>query len=194
MKRHLFLFALNLFGIGLYAQNSAPPEPSKISWYTGIGFENLALPFQDIPSHFSNPGLVLGVQRYYGASRRFFQQAQLGYQHNRDFGSNYAVYSHFGWEQQWLSGLSSRLYLGLGWRYSNHPVDAMRFNNGIWEASNKGKSQLSIPLGLSLKYSKKATSLLSPFLNYEVNPSLFYNQTIPAVLFSKLTVGTFINL
>ncbi len=63
--------------------NSLSPY-RKFPIVTGVQFQNFAMPFRDMGSNFTHPGIYLGSEIYYNEKGSLFQQAVLGGYLNRE--------------------------------------------------------------------------------------------------------------
>jgi hypothetical protein len=161
----------------------------------GFQFQNFALPFKDIKSNFTHPGLFIGTEIVLNKRGNLIQQIHLAGYLNKEMGEGFQLYSQISYRPGILKHLHPELKIGIGWTRTYHPVDAYRYEKGKWVKTADGKSQLIIPVGLGIEYSRSLIKPhIVPFLCYQVIPDLFYNDIIPLSFHNVIQMGAKIYL
>jgi len=156
-----------------------------------LQFQNFALPFHDLGSNFTHVGIAIGTEMSLNGKQNIVQQVQLGYYLNKEAGNGFFTYTQTIYRPTIFKNFYAEIKGGVGWQRVFHPVDAYEFHDGKWELTQGGKSQLIIPLGISIGYSDyKPDTYASPYISYQVIPALFYDETIPLNFYSLFQVGT----
>jgi len=156
-----------------------------------VNFQNFALPFHDLTSNFSHVGFSIGSEVSFNGKQNWAQQIQAGYYFNKDAGNGFFTYTQTVFRPTIYKGLYAEVKAGIGWQRVYHPVDAYEFQNGNWTSVAGGKSQLIVPLGISVGYNDyKEKTYAAPFISYQIIPALFYDETIPLNFYSLFQVGT----
>lgn len=161
----------------------------------GLQFQNLAMPFHDLKSNFTHPGLSVGTELGLNKKKNLLVQLQTAYYRNKEAGNGFFICTQFIYRPVVFKHLYSEIKAGIGWQRIYHPVQAYEFKNGNWVSVGGGKSQLIVPLGISIGYNTVALrTFISPFISYQVIPALFYDETIPLNFYSLFQFGTRIHL
>lgn len=156
-----------------------------------LNFQNFALPFKDMGSNFSHAGILIGTEVSLNGKQNWVQQFQAGYYFNRDAGNGIIACTQTVYRPTLFDNFYAEVKAGLGWQRVFHPVDAYVYGNGQYISTAGGKSQLLVPVGISVGYNDyKETTYVSPFISYQVIPALFYNDGIPLSFYSLIQVGT----
>ena len=156
-----------------------------------VNFQNFALPFKDMNSNFSHVGILLGTEVSLNGKQNWVQQFQAGYYFNNDAGNGIIAYTQTIYRPTIVDHFYGEIKAGIGWQRVFHPVDAYVYENDQYVSTAGGKSQLLVPLGISIGYDDyKEKTYLSPFISYQVIPALFYNDGIPLSFYSLFQVGT----
>ncbi|MBX7109657.1 MAG: hypothetical protein K1X61_13480 [Chitinophagales bacterium] len=156
-----------------------------------LQFQNFALPFQDLKSNFGHVGIALGTEVSLNGKQNWAQQFQAGFYFNKDAGNGFFTYTQTVYRPAFFKHFFPELKAGIGWQRIFHPVQTFEYQNGQVTAVKGGKSQLMVPLGISVGYNKYSTkTYVSPFISYQVVPALFYNDGIPLNFYSLVQVGT----
>lgn len=188
----LYLIGLiGLFNLPVLARNSAVENQSgKYPVIVGWQFHNFSLPFQDIPSHFHHPGLFAGSELPLNRSKNLFQSAVIGAYLNKEMGDGLYIYSQTSFRPSLHKKFLTEVKGGLGYAFILHPVAARKYEADKWQTITGGKSQLIIPLEISLGYHLKPQSKeFTPFLAYQLTPALFYNRALPFSIYSNILLG-----
>jgi hypothetical protein len=160
-----------------------------------VQFQNFALPFKDLGSNFTHVGIGLGTEVSFNGKQNWVQQVQAGYYFNNEAGNGFFTYTQTVYRPTIVDHFYAEVKAGIGWHHVFHPVDAFVYENGNINHVAGGKSQLIIPIGISLSYDDYSEkTYLSPFISYQVTPALFYNDDIPLSFYSLFEVGTRIHL
>jgi len=189
----IFVVLLNIQGI---ARESFPePQYRKFPIVAGIQFQNFALPFNDLKSNFTHPGLYFGSEIPYNKNETLIQQAAIGAYLNREIGNGIYLNTQFGYRPKIYSNFYGELKAGLSFLRVFHPTQAYEYENGEWKETVGGKSQLGIPLDFGFGYSfASQLGELSPFISYQITPALFYNETLPVNIYTSFLIGIRIKL
>jgi len=156
----------------------------------GVQFQNFAMPFKDIGSNFQHLGFFVGTEIPLNKNETLLQNAIMGNYFNKELGAGTYLSSQFIYQPRLFNRVSLRLQGGAGYLFVRHPVQAYKFENNAWKKTGGGKSQLIIPIELSVGYSfETLLGKHSPFFSYQLSPALFYNQTIPLNFYSNILVG-----
>ncbi|MFI5134922.1 MAG: hypothetical protein ACHQD9_03615 [Chitinophagales bacterium] len=156
-----------------------------------VQFQNLALPFRDLGSNFSHVGISVGTEVSLNGKQNWAQQFQAGFYLNRDAGNGFFTYTQTVYRPTVFKHFYPEVKVGVGWQRVFHPVDAYVYENGNYVSTAGGKSQLIVPLGISIGYNDYSTNTYaSPFISYQVIPALSYNDGIPLNFYSLFQVGT----
>jgi hypothetical protein len=160
-----------------------------------VQFQNFALPFKDLGSNFTHVGIGLGSEVSLNGKQNWVQQLQAGYYFNNEAGNGFFAYTQTVYRPSIANHFYAEVKAGAGWHYVLHPVNAFVYENGNIRNVAGGKSQLIIPIGISLGYADYSEkSYWSPFISYQLTPALFYNQDLPLSFYSLFQVGTRIHL
>lgn len=175
------------------AQNSI--EYKKLPVIVGLQIHNFSMPLRDIRSHFSHPGLFLGTEFVYRQKSKLFQNVNIGGYTNREIGNGLFINTQIGIRPKIISGFYGEVKAGIGYLWAFHPTKAYEYVDGDWQNITGGTSQLIFPLDLGFGYSFTTNrSELSPFFNYQINPALFYNKTLPVNIYTNCMFGIRIKL
>lgn len=156
-----------------------------------VQFQNFALPFHDLKSNFTHVGIALGTEVSLNGKQNWAQQFQAGFYLNKDAGNGFFTHTQTVYRPTVFQHFYPELKAGIGWQRVFHPVDAYEFVDGKYVSTAGGKSQVIVPLGISIGYNNYSTkTYLSPFISYQVIPALFYNESIPLSFYSLFQVGT----
>ena len=156
-----------------------------------IQFQNFALPFHDLNSNFTHIGFALGTEVSLNGKQNWAQQLQVGYYLNKEAGNGFFIYTQTVYRPTLFNHFYPELKAGIGWQRVFHPVNAYEFKDGQWVSDAGGKSQVIVPIGISVGYNKYSEkTYASPFISYQVIPALFYNDGIPLSFYSLIQVGT----
>jgi len=156
-----------------------------------LQFQNFALPFHDLGSNFSHVGISIGTEVSFNGKQSWAQQVHAGYYLNKEAGNGFFTYTQTVYRPTVFKHFYTEVKAGVGWLRAFHPVDAYVFENGKWVPDAGGKSQLLVPLGISIGYNDYSTNTYaSPFITYQVIPAVFYDTTIPLNFYSLFQVGT----
>jgi hypothetical protein len=187
----LFLvLTLQSYSQGQTADNSEK-DYRNFPLIVSIQFQNFALPLKDLGSNFSNVGFAIGTEVSLNGKQNWAQQFQAGYYFNRDAGNGFFTYTQTVYRPTLFNDFYAEVKFGLGWQRVFHAVDAYVYENGNYVSTAGGKSQLIVPLGISLGYNDyKQNTYAAPFISYQVIPALFYNDGIPLNFYSLFQVGT----
>ena len=196
MGTTLLLIVLLNFGVeGKAQERSFEGKYKKISFVVGMPFHNFAIPLRDVESNFTHPGFFVGSEISYNKRGTLIQQVSLGGYLNREIGNGLFLNTQFGYRPKIFDSLYGELKVGLGYIRVFHPTQAYEFNNGQWNETVGGKSQLGIPVDIGFGYSFNTEfGELSPHINYQVTPALFYNETLPLNLYTNIIFGLRIRL
>jgi len=133
----------------------------------------------------------VGTEISLNGKQNWAQQIQAGYYFNRDAGNGIMAYTQTIYRPTIVDHFYAEVKVGLGWQRVFHPVDAYVFENGQYVSTAGGKSQLIVPIGISVGYNDyKESTYAAPFISYQVIPALFYNDGIPLNFYSLFQVGT----
>ncbi len=192
----LLLTNLVLFGINTNAQESELKSTYKrFPIVAGMQFHNFAMPFKDMSSNFTHPGFFVGTEFAYNSKETLIQQATVGAYLNKEIGDGIYISSQFGYRPRIYKGLFGEVKAGLSCLYVFHPSQAYKYENGEWRETVGGKAQLGIPLDFGFGYSfQSPIGELSPFVNYQITPALFYNETLPLNIYTNVMAGIRIKL
>lgn len=185
-----FLFIMMLTSGQAQTTENADKDYRNFPLIVSIQFQNFALPFKDLGSNFSNVGLAVGTEVSLNGKQNWAQQFQAGYYFNRNAGNGFFTYTQTVYRPTLFNDFFAEVKFGLGWQRVFHPVDAYKYENGNYVLAGGGKSQLIVPLGISLGYNDyKQNTYAAPFISYQVIPALFYNDGIPVNFYSLFRVG-----
>ena len=112
--------------------NSLSPY-RKFPIVTGVQFQNFAMPFRDMGSNFTHPGIYLGSEVYYNQKESLFQQAVLGGYLNREIGNGIFLNTQIGYRPTILQNLYGEVKAGIGVLRVFHPSQAYKYENGEWQ-------------------------------------------------------------
>ena len=153
----------------------------------GVQFQNFAMPFKDIGSNFRHLGFFVGTEISLNKNETLLQNAIMGSYFNKELGAGTYLSSQFIYQPHLFNRTFFRLQGGVGYLFVRHPVQAYKFENNAWKKTGGGKSQLIIPIELSVGYSfETLLGKHSPFFSYQLSPALFYNQTMVAESFASV--------
>lgn len=191
IRTYALVVSAVLLSINANAQeNDSIPEYKKFPIVAGLQFQNFSMPFKDMGSNFSHPGLFVGSEISYNKKETLIQQASIGAYLNREIGNGIYVSTQLGYRPRIYGNFYGELKAGLSYLRVFHPTQAYKYENGEWEEIVGGKSQLGIPLDFGFGYSF-TTQLgeLSPYISYQVTPALFYNETLPVNIYTSFMLG-----
>ncbi len=175
----------------LFAQNE------RFSYAIRLDFPNFSLPFDNFKENFRNGGLSFEVRYAYAeptVSRPFGttqQVLQIGYFRNRYHGDHYFVNTQFAVAPTIGQNLEVGASLGVGYLWASAPGDNFQSDgNGNWATVRNTKGFLTIPLGIRAGYHTKLGSVnWTPFLSYQIMPTIGYNDAIPIGPLNQFSVG-----
>lgn len=191
IRTYVLVLSVVMLSITANAQdNDSIPEYRKIPIVTGLQFHNFSMPFKDMGSNFSHPGLFIGSEISYNKKETLIQQASIGAYLNREIGNGIYVSTQLGYRPKIYDNFYGELKAGLSYLRVFHPTQAYKYENGEWEEIVGGKSQLGIPLDFGFGYSF-TTQLgeLSPYILYQITPALFFNETLPVNIYTSFMLG-----
>lgn len=197
MKKQLTLL---LFAAALTASLAAQPGSDTIdnrdfTIRAGLQFQNFTLPFRDMGSHFSHPGLFVGAEVPLNRKGSVALNAVVGGYANKEMGNGLYAQSQAVWQPRWFGRAVVRLQGGVGYLRVSHPAQTFRFTDGAWHDISGGKSQLIIPFDLSAGYVfDTPAGRFTPFVSYQVAPALFYNDALPLNIYTSVLAGIHIQL
>lgn len=171
--------------------SNSPGDYRNFPILISLQFQNLASPFHDLKGNFSNIGLLVGTEVSFNGKQNWVQQFQTGFFFNKNAGNGLMLLTQTVYRPTVFQHFYPEIKAGIGWQRIYHPVDSYEFQNGNWESIPGGKSQLIVPLGISIGYNDyKEGIYLSPYISYQVIPALNYNDVIPLNFYSLVQVGT----
>jgi len=191
-----FLLTLSTMLLSLTISQAQTTEDSNKDYrnfplIVSVQFQNFSMPFKDLGSNFSHVGIALGTEVSLNGKQNWAQQFQVGYYLNKEAGNGFFTYTQTVYRPTIYKHFFAEVKAGVGWQRVFHPVDAYEFQNGTWTSVTGGKSQLIVPLGISVGYNDYSTNTyVAPFISYQVIPSLFYDETIPLNFYSLFQIGT----
>lgn len=194
MKNNFFkLLLLVLLPAVLYAQDAADSgkDYRNFPLIISVQFQNFALPFHDLKSNFTHVGIALGTEVSLNGKQNWAQQFQAGFYLNSEAGNGFFTCTQMVYRPTVFQHFFPEIKAGIGWQRVFHPVETYQFENGNWVSTAGGKSQLIVPLGISVGYNDYSPkTYLSPFVSYQVIPALFYAKDLPLSFYSLFQVGT----
>ncbi len=153
-------------------------------------FQNFALPFYDIGSNFTHPGVKIGMGGNLNSKENLWLSAEISAYRNSDMGNGHWLGSQFSYRPNLPNYIQPTMNIGLTWLKSYHPVNIYRWENGEWTECRKGKSQLLIPIGIGLEYKKNNSQpKFKPFVSYQIMPALFFNDILPISFYTLFEAG-----
>lgn len=165
-------------------------EYKRFPIMVGFQFQNFTMPFRDLGSHFSHPGLFLGTEYAHNSKGTLFQNATAGGYLNREIGSGAYINTQFGFRPKIIKNFYGELKVGIGYLRIFHPTHTYEYMKGDWQEIAGGKSQLNFPFDLGFGYSFTMNKgEFSPSLHYQINPTLFYNTTLPLNIYTNFMLG-----
>lgn len=191
IKINTIIIITIFFNVQGFAQKiNSRLHDSKFPIVAGLQFQNFAMPFLDIKSNFTHPGLFVGSEISYNNKETLIQQAIIGSYINREIGNGTYLSTQFGYRPKIYKNLYSELKVGLNYLHVFYPTKSYKYENGIWQENIGGKSQVGIPFDLGFGYSFTSDlGKMSPFILYQINPSFFYNKTLPVNIYSSFLIG-----
>lgn len=192
MKQFLCGLLALLLPACLQAQDASTKNYRNFPIVIGLHFQNLAMPLRDLKSNFRNIGITIGTEVSHNGRQNWAQQFQVGVYRNAGAGNGFLAYTQTVYRPTVLGHFYPEIKAGIGWQRIFHPVKSYQFQHGVWEQSTGGKSQLIVPLGVSVGYNgyRQDKTYFSPFVSYQILPALFYNKGIPLNFYSAFQVGT----
>ncbi len=191
----IILFAVLLNIKGVAQESDSEVEYRKFPIVAGLQFQNFAMPFKDLGSNFTHPGMYIGSEISYNKKETLIQQATIGAYLNREIGNGIYLGTQFGYRPKIYNNFYGELKAGISYLRVFHPTQAYKYKNGEWKEIIGGKSQIGIPIDFGLGYSFNSVfGELSPFISYQISPALFYNETLPVNIYTSFLVGLRIKL
>lgn len=193
-------YAIILFAVLLNIKGVAQESDSEVGYrkfpvVAGFQFQNFAMPFKDLGSNFTHPGMYIGSEISYNKKETLIQQAIIGAYLNREIGNGIYLGTQFGYRPKIYNNFYGELKAGLSYLRVFHPTQAYKYENGEWKEIIGGKSQIGIPIDIGFGYSFTSNlGELSPFISYQITPALFYNETLPVNIYTSFLVGLRIKL
>lgn len=193
-------YAIILFAVLLNIKGVAQESDSEVGYrkfpiVAGLQFQNFAMPFKDLGSNFTHPGMYIGSEISYNKKETLIQQAIIGAYLNREIGNGIYLGTQFGYRPKIYNNFYGELKAGLSYLRVFHPTQAYKYENGEWKEIIGGKSQIGIPIDIGFGYSFTSNlGELSPFISYQITPALFYNETLPVNIYTSFLVGLRIKL
>lgn len=191
MVKTLKIILLTLLSIGAKAQSESlvRPKNSKFPLITSVEFQNFALPFYDMKSYFTHPGISIGTEKKLNRKSTIIQQVNGACVVNKEMGSSLYAYTQTAFRFRIYRPLYGEFKLGAGWQQDFHSTDAYEYTNGDWVKINGGKSLLIIPLGVSFSYERNKNEKYVPFISSQILPSLFYDDVLPISFYNLFQAG-----
>lgn len=192
MNSKVTILCLFLVGWQPLSGQSERPGTQNFPLVITLEFHSLALPFKDIGSNFSNVGIGIGTELYYGNSPEWAQRFSMVWYRNKHVGNGLLFYSQAIWRPGLHQDSFGELKAGIGYLLAKRPVDSFRPDKGGWQpVGKKGKSMLTIPLGLGMGvHSYEGDRQYSSFLSYQLLVLNNYNSTVPIVPETLIQIGT----
>jgi hypothetical protein len=178
------------------AQTTEPMAYTNFPIVITLQFHAFALPFRDMKSNFSNPGIGVGTEVSFGGNPNAVQQINATWYHNKAMGNGLLLYTQTVWRPEFTSTTYAEVKGGVGYLYSFRPSESFQSVDGVWKSvGHKGKGMLTIPVGVSLGYnSRSADSYISNFATYQFLLVKGYNKSIPLVPETLLQIGSRIHV
>lgn len=191
MPRILSLLLCVIAASGLRAQTDVQPSSTlcRFPLTASLEFQNFGLPFQNVPAYFTHPGLSVGTEINLNKKATLLQQVNGAFVLNKEMGSSFYLYTQSACRFRIYKPLHGEVKLGLGWQRMGHPTDAFKYVDGQWTQVTGGKSLLIVPIGFSLSCKLKGEPAISPFLTYQILPSVGYDDVLPLSFFNLFQAG-----
>lgn len=196
MKAHFHVRETIVFLLLLIATQSKAQHPAekhnyqRWAYLAGVQGNNFGLPFHDLPSHFTHPGIFVGAERAYKPRSTVFQRFSLGGYLNKQLGDGLSINTQIGLRPQFTRSFYGELKAGIGYLFTFHPTAAYMYEEGEWKTIRGGQSQVIFPLNIGLGYSVTTKKMeLAPFFDYQISPTLFYNSTLPLTIYNNFQIG-----
>lgn len=158
-------------------------------------FHNFSLPFYDLKSNFTHPGFLLGGETNLNKKENLFLSIELGGYLNKEMGNGFYLQCQTIYRPNLFDYVHPMIKFGIGWLRSYHPVQSYEFIDGEWTKTAGGKSQLIVPIGISVDFKKNSTNpLITPFASYQLVPNLFYDKTLPISFYTFFEAGIKLSL
>lgn len=197
MKAKVVIFVLSFALPNQVKSQSESNQYRNFPIIIKLQFHNLAMPFKDLKSNFSNIGIGLGTEISYNGKSNWVHQLSATWHTNKTVGNGILIYSQAVWRPNIASGFYGELKVGAGYKYSFKPTHSFKQDNdGTWqEVGHKGKGMLALPLGISVGYqSPAAKTYISPFVSYQFLLLSGYNKSIPVLPETLVQIGSRIHL
>lgn len=186
----IILFAILLNIKGVAQESDSEVEYRKFPIIVGLQFQNFTMPFKDLGSNFTHPGMNMGSELSYNNKGTLIQQAIIGAYLNREIGKGIYLSTQFGYRPKIYNNFYGELKVGLSYLRVYHPTQAYKYENGDWKEVIGGKSQIGIPIDFGFGHSFTSNlGELSPFISYQILPALYYNETLPVNIYSSFLIG-----
>jgi hypothetical protein len=192
MKYKILTFVLlySLIFFTTKAQDKQESVFNKFGFEIGAQFHSIALPFSDLKSNFSNPGISAAYEIALNKNKNLIFQTNSSFIFNKNLGNNFQLYPEIIFRPHFFKVMFTELKLGIGWQINFNPANTYEFNNGQWTKTSSSKSQLIVPIGASVGFETKIFNKnISPFVSYQTIPALFYDATIPLNFYSVINIG-----
>lgn len=162
--------------------------------------ESTCIPFTkfiNVPVH---PGIRVGTEWNYKTKPhlRKFQTANLSYFYHNHLTQGIGLYSEYGLEYRFKSGISTAGLLGIGYCHAFSTTEEFTFKNGNYQKKpDKGNARIMPTLSLNLGYYLKRKEISSSqlFLSYQAWAEYPYSPGfIPVMTHVNLHIGAKINI
>ena len=135
------------------AQHTSSKDYRNFPIVLTLQFNNLALPFKNLKSNFSNMGVGIGTEVSHNGGHNWAQQFTALWYRNKTVGNGLLFYTQTSWRPTLFSNIYTEVKAGVGYMIAFRPVEAYKQVNGAWvSVGNKGKGLLALPVGISLGY------------------------------------------
>jgi len=199
MKRNRLIL---IIGFWLYLAASAMAQSESRTGYRNfplvltLQFHNLATPFHDITSNFSNIGIGIGTEISLNGNHNWAQQFSLVWYRNKAVGNGILVYTQSAWRPTPVSEAFGEIKAGIGYLYAFRPTESYKpFGNDWISVGHKGRGMLAVPVGVSLGYDNRSQDIYAtPFASYQLLIVRNYNSSIPLVPETLIQAGSRIHL
>lgn len=172
-------------------------SPSRLNYNIKFSMQGYNLPLKQLMDNFKNPGIALGIAYGYDVGHSTSQSLNIGWLNHAEHGNAIYLSTQFHYRPS-IGKIKPGIGLGVGRIiYFNNSNPLYDMVGARWEKSrsqSEGRwiAPLTADVGYQLDLGKYYQ--VTPFIGYEIIPTIKYNNAFPVLPSSLLTVGSRFNL
>ena len=160
---------------------------SKLLYQVSLNFPAFGMPGYRLGENFRNMGLSAGITYPLNQAETSGLRLDLGHYRTRAQGSSFYLQSQFSYHPR-IGKLEAGFDLGLGYQLNRGSGPGLvRDTEGQWQQQKNQKALFFVPAGLHLGY--RVSEHWRPFVQYQAQALLGYNEAFPVFPIHLITVG-----